>query len=99
MKILALDHVRPGVTMDDIAPHLKDEARHAWQNYGNGLFRELYFRGDRPGAVVIMECTDLDEAHAIMKKLPLVRKGLIELTFIPLGPFVHFASLFEPSHN
>jgi len=46
-----------------------------------------------------MECTDLDEAHAIMKKLPLVRKGLIELTFIPLGPFVHFASLFEPSHN
>jgi len=94
MKILAMDQLRAGVTIEQIQPHLHDEARHAWKLYEKGIFRELYFRGDRPGAVVIMECADVAEAQRIMNDLPLVKKGLIEFSFIPLGYFAPFASLF-----
>lgn len=95
MKILAIDKFQPGIAMEDIAPHLRDEAAHAWRLYEQGVFRELYFRGDRPGAVVIMECPDVDEARKIMNELPLVKNNLIEFEFIPIGYFAPFASLFE----
>jgi len=95
MKILAMDELLPGVGMEDIKPHLRDEARHAWRLYEQGVFRELYFRGDRPGAVVILECLDVNEARKIMDELPLVKNKLIEFKFIPLGHFAPFASLFE----
>ncbi len=95
MKILAIDKLLPEVATKDIAPHLRNEALHAWMLYKQGVFRELYFRGDRPGAVVIMECRDVDEARKIMNELPLVKSNLIEFEFIPIGYFAPFASLFE----
>jgi hypothetical protein len=94
MKILALDKLLPSKTFEDIKPHLKEEAEHAWKNYEKGLFRELYMRGDRPGAVVILECKDIYEAKKIMDELPLVKKILIKIDFIPLGPFISFSLLF-----
>jgi predicted aconitase with swiveling domain len=51
-------------------------------------------RGDRPGAVVILECRDIDDAKTIMAELPLVKEKFIEFDFIPLSPFTPFASLF-----
>lgn len=95
MKILALDKLLPGKTFEDIKSHLKEEAEHAWKNYEKGIFRELYMRGDRSGAAVILECLDITEAKKIMDELPLVKKKLIEFDFIPLGPFIPFASLFD----
>ena len=95
MKILAIDRLNPGVTFEKIAPLLKDEAVHAWQLYSKGVFRELYMRGDRPGAVIIAECASLDEVRAIFAELPLVRAKLIEFEFIPLGPFSPFEQLMK----
>ena len=95
MKILAIDRLNPGVTFDNIAPLLKDEAAHGWQLYAKGVFREMYLRGDRPGAVIIAECESLDEARAIFAELPLVRAHLIEFDFIPLGPFSPFGLLMS----
>ncbi len=95
MKILAMDHLLPGITFEHIRPHLKSEAETAWNYYEKGIFRELYMRGDRPGAVVILECQDTAEAKKIMSTLPLVKEKLIEFDFIPLEPFAPFASLFE----
>jgi hypothetical protein len=95
MKILAMDKFLPGITLDQVKPHLQDEAKHAWRLYEQGIFRELYFRGDRPGAVIVMECSNVDEAKKIMADLPLVKEKLIEFDYIPLQPFAPFASLFD----
>jgi len=95
MRILAIDRLNPGVTFDRIAPLLNDEAAHAWQLYTKGVFRELYLRGDRPGAVIIAECASLDEVRTIFAELPLVRAKLIEFDFIPLEPFSPFGLLMK----
>ncbi|OHD53983.1 MAG: superoxide dismutase [Spirochaetes bacterium GWF1_51_8] len=94
MKILAISKLLPGVELERLQPFFKSEAEHAWRNYECGIFRELYMIGDRRGAVIILECSDTEEAKAIMGELPLVKEKLIDFDYIPLTPFIPFTSLF-----
>jgi hypothetical protein len=94
MKILAIEKEIPGLTADDFKPHAKAEAARVWELYQTGIFREFYFRQDRPEAVLILECANVDEANEILNTLPLVKAGLIMFEVIPLGPYPGFARLF-----
>jgi hypothetical protein len=94
MKIYAYDVAKPGVGMEQIQPLLKEEAQHAWELYKKGIMRETYLRTDRPGALIVLECADVEEAKKITDDLPLVKAGLIEFQFIPVGPFTPWESLF-----
>ena len=95
MKILAIDKTLPGVTLEQILPHLQEEAAHAWKMYKSGVYRELYMRGDRPGAAIILECDSIEEAKKDLAELPLVKYNLIEFEVIPLQPFTPFEKLFQ----
>ena len=94
MKIIAIEHDAPGLSAADFQPHLKDEAARAWQLYQAGVLRELYFRQDRPEAVLVLECASLDEARQALDSLPLVHNGLITFELIPLKPYPGFERLF-----
>lgn len=94
MKILVLDRILPGATEEKIKSLMKEEAAHAWKSYLNGTVREWYFRQDRPGAVIVLECATLEEAQAAVNALPLAKAGLVAFECIPLGPFVPLAALF-----
>lgn len=94
MKILAMEKEVPGVTGEEFKPHLKAEAARAWELYQTGVFRELYFRADQHEAVLILECTDVDEAYKVLNTLPLVKEGLITFDVIPLVPYPGFSRLF-----
>jgi hypothetical protein len=59
------------------------------------LIRELYFRGDRSEAVLILECADVHEAQQTLESLPLMQAGLIRFDVIPLIPYPGFARLFQ----
>jgi hypothetical protein len=95
VKIFGYDRLLPGATLEKIKPLLEEEARHAWDLYKRGILRENYLRTDRPGAVVVLECADVDEARRLFADLPLVRAGLIEFDFIPVGPFTPWEGLFK----
>ena len=95
MKILAIDKILPEATEEKIKVHLKEEALKAWELYNSGVFREMYFRTDRGGAVIIMECEDLEAAKKVVSDLPIVKAGLVDFDLIPLGPFLPLATLFE----
>jgi hypothetical protein len=99
MKIIAYDRVKPGVTLEQIRPHLKKEARHAWDLYERGIIRENYMRTDQPGAVVVLECADVAEAKRLFADLPLVQAGLIEFEFMPVGAFTPWGGLFAPEEE
>ena len=43
MKILAIEKDAEGLTDEDFAPHMKAEAKRAWELYQSGVFREMYF--------------------------------------------------------
>ena len=94
MKILAIEKEVPGVPDDAFAPHLRDEAARAWKLHQAGVIRELYFRDDWPGAVLMLECEDLRAAEEALASLPLVRHGLIRFELVPLRAYPGFARLF-----
>jgi len=95
MKILAIEHETLGVTDEDFAPHLRAEARRAWELHQAGIIRELYFRAARAKAILILECESVKEAEAALATLPLVRAELIRFELIPLRAYPGFARLFE----
>jgi hypothetical protein len=99
MKILAMEVETEGVTPEQFTPHLEAEARAVWELYQSGVIRELYFRADRPEAVLILECADVTEAQETLAGLPLARAGLIRFDVIPLIPYPGFARLFEKSES
>ncbi len=94
MKILALERDTPGLADADFRPHLKAEARRAWELYQSGFIRESYFNADEHTAVLMLECASLEEAQAVLDTLPLVEHGLITFELIPLKPYDGFARLF-----
>ena len=94
MKILAMEREIPGVPDKAFKPHLGAEAARVWELYQAGVFRELYFRQDWPGAVLILECADVEEAREVLDTLPLVQEGLITFDIIPLAPYPGFSRLF-----
>lgn len=66
MRILCLDIPAPGASLEKYAPHLNAEALHAWGLYKSGFIRDIYFRQDRPGVAIFLECDSVDEAMNVM---------------------------------
>ncbi len=94
MKILAIEKEMPNIAAEDFAPHLDAEAARVWELRQAGIIRELYFRQDEHCAVLMLECANVEEAHAVLNTLPLVKEGLITFEVIPLVPYSGFARLF-----
>lgn len=94
MRIIAIEVEKPGHDKRDFVPHLRDEAKQGWELYKKGFIREMYFRDDKPEAVLILEAKDLKEAKEKLSELPLVKNGLITFELIPLKPYHGFERLF-----
>jgi muconolactone delta-isomerase len=94
MKILAMEKEVPGTEEAAFKLHLQPEAARVWELYQAGVLREMYFRADWPGAVLILECADAGEAEDVLSTLPLVQAGLITFDIIALVPYPGLARLF-----
>ena len=94
MKILALEKEILNTTPEQFVPHLKAEAARVWELYKSGQLREIYFRGNRDEAVLILECADVEDANHLLATLPLVKERLIAFEVIPLVPYPGFERLF-----
>ena len=96
MKILAIGTLLPGVTMADTQRYGKVEAEKVWELYSKGIFREFYLSSeDTPRSVIILECSDVEEAKKVINTLPLVANKITSFQFIPIGPFFPLAALFS----
>jgi hypothetical protein len=42
MKIIAFDRFKPGVTLDDLRPYLREEVSNVWRLWKAGIVRENY---------------------------------------------------------
>lgn len=100
MRILCLDIPASGATLENYSPHLTSEVLHTWDLYQSGIIRDIYFRQDRPGVAIFLECNSVDEARILMDELPLAKAGLLTFECIPLGSFTNWAHLFAAEfHN
>lgn len=94
-RVLALNHLRAGATLEDLTLHLGEEASQCWALCKGGVIRENYRRTDRPGAALMLEVAGVDEARAVLDELRLVRSGLIEFECLSLAAFVGFDALLD----
>ena len=77
-------------TDDQFAPFLDGEAARARELYAQGAFRALHSRGDVPGAVIVVEAADSDEAAALVGSLPFAQQKLMDFQIVPLKPYRGF---------
>jgi hypothetical protein len=97
MKILALEKALKQATPGEYQPHLRAEAAEVYELYLSGTIREHYFHGTDHTAVLILECSSVEEAQEVLGSLPLVQAGLITFEVIPLLPYSGLSRLVNNS--
>jgi len=67
------------------------EAQRVKELYAAGVLRQVWKRGDAPGAAIIWEAASEAAAREAIASLPLAKAGLLEITtFIALEPYAGF---------
>jgi hypothetical protein len=97
LKIIAYDNFKPGITLNDLRPYLRDEVSNVWRLWKAGIVRENYARADVGGVVIVFECTSIDEVRRYIDDFPLTKAGLIEWQYIALGSPLPLEFLFDPA--
>ena len=95
MKILALEKEVKKANPAGFQPYLADEAAKVYELYLSDMIREFYFHETDHTAVLMLECSDVNEAQKILNHLPLVKAELITFELIPLVPYSGFIRLFH----
>jgi muconolactone delta-isomerase len=71
---------------------MEAEAEQARRLYTQGFSRQIWGRGDHPGAAMVVEAASAEEALAALDTLPLKANGMLLLeSLIPLTPYRGFA--------
>ncbi len=92
MQFFALARRRTEAFTDDqFAELLVPEADRVRALYAQGTIRAAYSRGDVAGAVLILECANLEEAEAAVATLPLAAKGMLEVQIVPVRGYRGFS--------
>lgn len=61
--------------------------------YASGILRQIWKRGDAPGAAILWEAPGEAEVRAAIASLPIFQAGMLEiLAVVPLEPYAGFAS-------
>lgn len=94
MRFVCISHPLNNAGMDDFAPYIQDEVRTAWQNVKDGITREIYFRQDILGVVIMAEAESQTALSDRLAQFPLAEAGLIAFDIIPIGPFTNWELLF-----
>ncbi len=61
--------------------------------YASGILRQVWKRGDTPGAAILWEAASEAEVRAALESLPIFQAGMLAIeTVVPLEPYAGFAS-------
>jgi muconolactone delta-isomerase len=73
------------------APLLEAEAQRVRTLYAEGIIRQIWRRGDLPGACILFEAASEEEVRGHLATLPLAAAGMLEIiSVIPLVPYPAF---------
>jgi hypothetical protein len=85
MKVLAVCRPTSRMGSGDLLAHLAEEAKMLENWRDAGMLLEAYSPGG-PGAVLIFDLVDIQQAQALVENLPLCEAGLVEAELIGLHP-------------
>jgi muconolactone delta-isomerase len=67
------------------------EAQRVRELYAAGILRQIWKRGDVPGAAIVWEAGNEGEVRAALESLPIVQAGMLEIvTLAALEPYPGF---------
>jgi muconolactone delta-isomerase len=70
---------------------IAQEGQRVKEMYATGLIRQIWKRGDIPGAAIIWEAANESQVRDAVATLPIYKAGMLELTAIlPLEPYAGF---------
>ena len=85
-RILAIGQFTKPPTPEQIKELFPKEVPATLRLYLAGKIDQWWIRQTQTGAVFLMNVTSVEEARALMEKLPLGQAGLMKHEFIELGP-------------
>jgi muconolactone delta-isomerase len=69
------------------------ESRRVKELYAAGILRQIWLRGDVPGAVLLWEAASEAEVRTAIESLPIFKAGMLELLALTqLKPYPGFAA-------
>lgn len=95
MKYLAIEKELVKYSGSDYSEILKSEAQMVWEYQKKGIIREIYFRTDVKCAIIILECSTINEAQKVLAELPLVKKQMINFEVYELSPYTGYDRLIK----
>ena len=93
MQFLLIARVVEGVSMEQVLPHVKDEAAKVWEEYTADIVR-IHYIADMSGAVLMCEAASLEAMQEIAAQFPMVKAGVLKMEVLPLKPYTGLESLF-----
>jgi muconolactone delta-isomerase len=67
------------------------EAQRVKELYASGVLRQVWKRGDTPGAAIVWEAENEAEVREAVATLPIYKAGMLELVaLVPLEPYAGF---------
>ena len=93
--VLTILSPKPGVTVEQVMKIMPAEIRATVPLYLDGKIQQWYTRGDGKGVIFMLNCTDVEEARALIESLPLSKENLVEEQFIPVGPLLPLRMLLK----
>ncbi len=67
------------------------ESQRVRELYGSGILRQVWRRGDVPGAAILWEAASVAEVRAALDSLPIAQAGMLEILVVaPLAPYPGF---------
>jgi len=85
-RVLAIGRLTKPLSPGDMQTVMPKEVRDTVNLYLAGKIADWYIAKDAPGVVFILDVQSTDAARALTADLPLVKAGLMQFQFIPLGP-------------
>jgi muconolactone delta-isomerase len=72
---------------------MADESLRVKELYAAGILRQIWLRGDLPGAAILWEAASEAEVRDAIGSLPIFKAGMLELVaLVPLQPYPGFAA-------
>lgn len=90
MQFLSISQKRSGVSDDSFASLRDEETQQARALYLAGHLRQVWHRGDVPGACLVWEADSEEQVRGLLSTLPFAQAGLLEITIVPLKPYAGF---------
>ncbi len=70
---------------------IAQEGQRVKELYAEGILRQVWRRGDVPGAALLWEAASEDEVRTAIESLPIYKAGMLEIVALaPLHPYPGF---------